>query len=72
MTGKKFMLNYIEAMNYAIIQLDKLPLSSRLLRQTHKILLQGVRGKHKLPGEFRTSQNWIGGLALKDASFYTS
>jgi Fic family protein len=61
--------NYIEAMNYAIIQLDELPLSSRLLRQTHKILLQGVRGKHKLPGEFRTSQNWIGGPALKDASF---
>jgi Fic family protein len=61
--------NYIEAMNYAIIQLDKLPLSSRLLRQTHKILLQGVRGKHKLPGEFRTSQNWIGGPSLKDASF---
>jgi Fic family protein len=61
--------NYIEAMNYAIIQLDKLPLSSRLLRQTHKILLQGVRGKHKLPGEFRTSQNWIGGPSLKEASF---
>lgn len=61
--------NYIEAMNYAIEQLNKLPLSSRLLRQTHKILLQGVRGKHKLPGDFRTSQNWIGGASLKGAEF---
>lgn len=61
--------NYIEAMNYAIAQLEKLPISNRLLKQTHKRLLQGVRGKHKLPGEFRTSQNWIGGTSLKDAAF---
>lgn len=61
--------NYIEAMNYAIAQLVKLPVSNRLLTQTHKILLRGVRGKHKLPGEFRTSQNWIGGASLKDAAF---
>ncbi len=61
--------NYIEAMNFAIVQLDKLPLSTRLLKQTHKKLLQGVRGKHKLPGDFRTSQNWIGGASLKDAAF---
>ena len=61
--------NYIEAMNYAINQLDKLPLSFRLLRQTHKKLLQGVRGKHKLPGDFRTSENWIDGATLKDAAF---
>jgi len=61
--------NYIEAMNYAIAQLDKLPLSTRLMKQTHKKLLQGVRGRHKAPGDFRISQNWIGGASLKDAAF---
>lgn len=61
--------NYIQAMRYAVEQLDTLPLSSRLLCQTHAILLQGVRGNHKLPGRFRTSQNWIGGASLKDAVF---
>ena len=61
--------NYIEAMNFAITQLQKLPISNRLLKMAHGKLLQGVRGKHKLPGEFRTSQNWIGGSSLKDAAF---
>ena len=61
--------NYIEAMNFAIGKLDELPLSNRLLRQTHETLLKGVRGKHKQPGEFRKSQNWIGGTSLKDAVF---
>jgi cell filamentation protein, protein adenylyltransferase len=61
--------NYIEALNTAIKKLDKLPFSSRLIRQTQKILLQGVRGKHKVPGEFRTSQNWIGGASISDAVF---
>jgi len=61
--------NYIEALNSAIKNLEKLPFSSRLIRETHRILLQGVRGKHKLPGAFRNSQNWIGGASINDATF---
>ncbi len=61
--------NYIKALNTAISSIKNLPLSSRLIKQTHKILLQGVRGEYKLPGEFRRSQNWVGGATLKDAIY---
>jgi Fic family protein len=61
--------NYIDAMNTAMAELKNLPLSNRLLRQTHAILMRGVRGEHKMPGEFRSSQNWIGGSGLGDAAF---
>ena len=61
--------NYIEALNIAIGSLEKLPLSSRLIKQTHKVLLCGVRGKYKNPGQFRTSQNWVGGASISDATF---
>lgn len=61
--------NYIKAMEVAIETLEKLPFSSRLIRETHKVLLQGVRGENKQPGEFRNSQNWIGGATINDAMF---
>lgn len=61
--------NYIKAMTQAINELEALPLSNRLLRNTDRILLEGVRGEGKLPGEFRKSQNWIGGSGPSDAAF---
>ena len=61
--------NYISAMNDAILQLQALPLSSRLIRGVHKILMSGVRGENKDPGEFRRSQNWIGGASPTNAVF---
>ncbi len=61
--------NYVAAMNEAIANLRVLPFSARLIRETHKTLLQGVRGTHKEPGEFRHSQNWIGGATINDAVF---
>lgn len=61
--------NYISAMNHAIPRMEELPLSSRLIREIHGELMKGVRGKNKQPGEFRTSQNWIGGSNINDAVF---
>ncbi len=61
--------NYIHAMGVAIKELEKLPFSSRLIRTTHKALLKGVRGEKRQPGEFRRSQNWIGGATINDAAF---
>lgn len=61
--------NYISAMKEAVTMLHQLPFSSRLIKETHKILLQGVRGEHKQPGHYRSSQNWIGGASINDAVF---
>jgi Fic family protein len=67
----KATLNYIDAMNYGLERRNKLPLSLRLIKEMHKVLLTGVRGADKYPGEFRRSQNWIGpaGSTLSNAMF---
>jgi Fic family protein len=59
--------NYIAAMNHAINGMKKLPLSNRLIREAHAVLMQGVRGSNKAPGEFRKVQNWIGGHKPSEA-----
>lgn len=61
--------NYIAAMHHAVASLGTLPFSTRLIRETHRVLMRGVRGASKQPGEFRTTQNWIGGAAIEDAVF---
>lgn len=61
--------NHIKAMNEAIINLQQLPVSERLIKETHAILLSGVRGNSKNPGELRKSQNWIGGATINTAHF---
>ena len=60
--------NYVEAMNVAIREMESLPISNRLIRSTHRTLLDGARGSEKMPGEYRRSQNWIG-QSLKRAAF---
>ncbi|MBI5582995.1 MAG: Fic family protein, partial [Deltaproteobacteria bacterium] len=63
--------NYVKALEFSLKRIDELPLSLRLIRELHEILLSGVRGEHWTPGEFRRSQNWIGpsGCTLMDAIF---
>jgi len=61
--------NYIEAMNTSMNELKTIPVSTRMLKQAHKILMKGVRGEQRNPGEFRASQNWIGGATLQDATY---
>ncbi|NQU65469.1 MAG: Fic family protein, partial [SAR324 cluster bacterium] len=61
--------NYVNAMNHGIERLKGMPISSRLLCEMHSILLEGARGEHKSPGEFRKSQNWLGGSDLSDAAY---
>ncbi len=61
--------NYIKATNHAIKRLTEVPISTRLLKETHRILMTGVRGEKKTPGEYRRSQNWIGGSTIRDAAF---
>ncbi len=61
--------NYVAAMDYAVRRLQKVPVSTRLLKETHRILLSKGRGTSRSPGEYRRSQNWIGGSSIKDALF---
>lgn len=64
-------INYVKATQYALKRLEKLPLCCRLIREVHEVLMEGVRGQDKTPGEFRYSQNWIGpaNCSLKDARY---
>ena len=64
-------INYIKAAHFALERLKTLPICNRLLRETHAVLMEGVRGQEKSPGEFRRSQNWIGpsGSTLKNARY---
>jgi len=64
-------LNYRSAMRFAVVKRHELPLSQRLMKETHSVLMQGVRGQHKSPGEYRRVANWIGspGCSLEEARF---
>lgn len=63
--------NYVRALEYGFERVSTLPVSLRLIRELHKRLMEGVRGEHATPGEFRRSQNWIGrpGCTLDEADF---
>jgi Fic family protein len=63
--------NYVRAMEYGLKRLNEFPLSLKFIRELHSILMEGVRGGHSTPGEFRRSQNWIGpvGVILSEATF---
>lgn len=67
----KEVANYIEALKYGLSSIQKLPVCIRLAKQLHAILLKGVRGQHRAPGQFRKTQNWIGtpNCSIKDATF---
>ncbi len=64
-------VNYVAAINHGLESLERLPVSARLFKEIHSILMDGVRGAEKAPGEFRRSQNWIGasGCSLAQAAF---
>lgn len=61
--------NYIRAMDYGLQQVHHVPLTHRLITLLHSMILQGVRGEHRAPGRYRSSQNWIGGASINDATF---
>lgn len=65
----KEIVNYVKAMNYGVQRLSTLPLSLRLIREIHKILLTGTRGQEKNPGQFRKTQNWVGGRTINLATY---
>lgn len=67
----KDVVNCVKALNYGMNRLRSLPMSLRLIKEIHKILIEGTKGAHKAPGEFRKTQNWIGphGASLNEAIF---
>ena len=69
MSDVKEVLNYVRAMEYGIKRLPELPISSRLICEVHGVLMKGVQGEYATPGLMRTSQNWIGGSNVMDATY---
>lgn len=62
-------LNYIKTLNFGVYRSQQLPLSLRLIKEMHNELLKGVRGETKSPGDFRASQNWVGGVTINTATY---